>query len=90
LGYWFGAKDKKMLFDTINKIFKLLIIYIFASAILSLTFIKWLVVFFSDDLQVTKYAYMYLNIFAMFFIFFGFNFFFNQIFQVVGYHHFRI
>jgi hypothetical protein len=26
----------------------------------------------------------------MFFIFFGFNFFFNQIFQVVGYHHFRI
>ena len=90
LWYWRWAKDHKMLEKLIFSIRKILYIYVLVSAVILFFFFKYLVLFFTDDSLVFYYSQIYLQIFAVFMIFFWINYFYSQIFQVTGFHRYRI
>jgi len=90
LWYWFWAKNKKMVNEVIRKIFKLFFIYVVISCLLSWTLLVYLSKFFTEDPEVLNLTKIYLFILGVFFIFFGINFFYSQVFQVTWYHKFRI
>jgi putative MATE family efflux protein len=90
LWYWYGSRNKNMLWKVISEIFRLFLIYVIIACILSFTFLVWLSKFFTNDIEVLKLTKMYLYILGIFFIFFGINFFYSQVFQVTWFHKFRI
>ena len=79
-----------MVSKVIRKIFKLFFIYVVISCLLSWTLLVYLSKLFTEDPEVLNLTKIYLFILGVFFIFFGINFFYSQVFQVTWYHKFRI